>query len=160
MKTVMEMANEVKKEAESKKYIITDVKTGQSFKYGDDPYMDQQLENCLFVDLFQDIVPDKADYYGFNRNQYLIKKANSGRRHNISSINLQIVSVSPYRGDKYEGIEIAWESDIGFGQYNIARDLTDDNNDWFADSETMDSNDDKTFLEELMKQFIKSIDII
>ena len=81
------------------------------------------------------------------------------RKHDVSNINLKIddidVSVSS-NGDI--GIYIYWSSNIGFGEYTLFYDK--EQNAWFADSEYMDSNDDKAFLTELMSKFIEKVEVI
>lgn len=81
------------------------------------------------------------------------------RKHDVLNINLQIddieVSVSS-NGDIR--IYMYWSSNIGFGEYALLYDK--EQNAWFADSECMDSNDDKAFLTELMSKFIEKVEVI
>lgn len=66
-----------------------------------------------------------------------------------SEINLSAYSVTPFSNEKFEGILIKWDSDIGFGEYTIYRQSGTEQ--WYADSECMDSGEDKEFLRELLK---------
>ena len=82
----------------------------------------------------------------------------SERKFIISNINLKIddfeISVSS-NGDVR--IYIYWSSNIGFGEYALVYDK--EQNAWFADSECMDSNDDKEFLTELVSRFIEKVEV-
>lgn len=79
------------------------------------------------------------------------------RKHNPKEIDLKIGGVYPYSNAKWEGFEIHWTSKIGFGTYNIYR--SRGSNKWYADSESMDFNDDKEFITELMRLFIETLKI-
>ena len=70
------------------------------------------------------------------------------QRHKENGTNLIIHSLLPYSNEKFDGICIKCESDIGFGEYNIYREVGADQ--WYAHSECMDSNEDKAFLKELL----------
>lgn len=80
------------------------------------------------------------------------------RKHDVSNIKLKIddieVSVSS-NGDIR--IYVYWSSNIGFGEYSLFYDKVE--NTWLADSECMDSNDDKAFLTELMSKFIEKVEV-
>ena len=79
------------------------------------------------------------------------------RKYNPKEIDLKIKGVYPYENKKYTGFTICWTSSIGFGEYDIYRSAND--NKWYADSEHMDSNDDKEFITELMRLFIEELHI-
>lgn len=49
------------------------MESGQSYKYGENPYMDMQCENAIFVDLFPECVEDISNFHGFNRNKYALE---------------------------------------------------------------------------------------
>ena len=67
------------------------------------------------------------------------------RKHNPEEIHLTINDIECYD----DGLCIRWESDIGFGEYN----LTIVDFDYITGySECMDNNEDKAFLRELLKQ--------
>lgn len=68
---------------------------------------------------------------------------------NPSEINLSVRSMTPFSNEKFNGIRIEWDSDIGFGEYTIYRETGTDQ--WYADSECMDSGENKEFLRELLK---------
>lgn len=51
-------------------YSIKDKNTGMVYKYGDNPYVDMCIENCVFVDSNTDIVENPDDYFGFNRSNW------------------------------------------------------------------------------------------
>ena len=78
------------------------------------------------------------------------------RKHPVDTINLEIIGIIPfYHSNENNGFVIEWDSDIGFGQYIIYK-----NQDGFiADSEHMDSNEDKDFIKELMRLFIEDLKI-
>ena len=80
-----------------------------------------------------------------------------GRRHKVDEIHLQIVDFVPFVNEKYIGFNIEWVSDIGFGEYTVYR--TYDSEEWKAESEHMDSNEDKDFIKELMKLFIEKLTV-
>lgn len=79
------------------------------------------------------------------------------RKHNPKEIDLKIENIYPYSNAKWEGFDIYWTSKIGFGTYNIYR--SRDSNKWFADSEYMDSDNNKEFITELMRLFIETLKI-
>lgn len=79
------------------------------------------------------------------------------RRFEVDKINLDAYELEPFVNEKYTGIVIKWDSDIGFGEYTIYKANGSDK--WQADSEHMDNNEDKAFLNELLKQFVTSLDI-
>lgn len=77
------------------------------------------------------------------------------REHDVTQIHLSVDSWRPFVNAEYEGISIQWSSDIGFGEYTIYK--TKDSDRWFADSECMDSDNDKAFVSELLKLIAKDI---
>ena len=80
------------------------------------------------------------------------------RRFEVDKINLEAYEVEPFINEKYVGFVIKWDSDIGFGEYTIYKAVGSDK--WQADSEHMDNNEDKAFLNELLKQFVTSLEIV
>ena len=80
------------------------------------------------------------------------------RRFEVDKINLDAYEIEPFINEKYIGFVIRWNSDIGFGEYTVYKANGSDK--WQADSEHMDNNEDKAFLNELLKQFVTSLDII
>lgn len=77
------------------------------------------------------------------------------RKHNANDINLYIENFIPFINDKQSGFIIEWNSDIGFGEYTIYKSHNSDK--WIADSECMDSNKDKDFINKLMSLFIEKL---
>ncbi len=75
------------------------------------------------------------------------------------SKEIYINNFEPFCNEGYDGIVISWsKSGVGFGEYTIFRKTGAD--EWFADSECMDSNDDKSFIKELMDKFIDELKIV
>lgn len=79
------------------------------------------------------------------------------RKYNSKVIDLRIEAIIPYENAVYTGFTIYWSSSIGFGSYNIYKHTNSLG--WFADSEYMDSNDNKEFITELMRLFIETLKI-
>lgn len=79
------------------------------------------------------------------------------RRHKVNEIHLKIIDLIPFSNDISVGFVVRWDSDIGFGEYTIYKSKYSDV--WQADAETMDNNNDKTFIKELMAQFIDKLEI-
>jgi len=77
------------------------------------------------------------------------------RRHKVDAIHLQIEDLIPFSNDRGAGFIILWYSDIGFGEYTVYQHKG--SKEWKADSEHMDSNEDKDFIKELMKLFIEKL---
>lgn len=75
----------------------------------------------------------------------------------VDKINLDAYEFEPFINEKYTGVTIRWDSNIGFGEYTIYKSVDSDK--WCAQSERMDNNEDKSFIKELMKLFIEKIDI-
>ena len=80
------------------------------------------------------------------------------RRFEVDKINLDAYEIEPFVNEKYMGFVIRWDSDIGFGEYTIYKAASSDK--WQADSEHMDSSEDKAFLIELLSQFVNSLEIV
>ena len=77
------------------------------------------------------------------------------RRINVNDINLSVEDVIPFTNERCSGFIIQWSSDIGFGEYTIYKPANSD--EWKADSECMDSNEDKDFVKKLMSLFIEKL---
>lgn len=82
------------------------------------------------------------------------------RKHKISDINLQIANLECFSNENHEGFIIQWDSNIGFGEYTVYRDINKPEAGWCADSETMDCNEDKEFITELLRLFIKQLHVM
>jgi hypothetical protein len=80
------------------------------------------------------------------------------RRFEVDKINLDAYEIKPFINEKYVGFVIKWDSDIGFGEYTVYKAVGSDK--WQADSEHMDNNEDKAFLNELLRLFVGSLEII
>ena len=70
--------------------------------------------------------------------------------------NLEINNIEPFNNDRRSGFYISWSANIGFGEYCL---YTEDKTQWYGDSECLDTNDDKSFLEMLMKEFVKNVKV-
>ena len=79
------------------------------------------------------------------------------RKNDPAKINLEITDIRPFENNSWIGFEIAWDSDIGFGLYTVYK--RPDEKEWHGDSEYMDSNEDKAFLQELLRLFLEKIKI-
>lgn len=75
--------------------------------------------------------------------------ADGERKNNPSDIHLQIESLRAFQNDQFSGLVVEWSSDIGFGQYTLYN--PKDSSVWYADSECMDSDEDRAFIKELFK---------
>lgn len=62
--------------------------------------------------------------------------------------NLEITEIAPYENSMWSGIKIRWCANVGFGECELFR--TTGSDQWCADTESMSSNDDKTFLKMLL----------
>ena len=84
-----------------------------------------------------------------------------GRKHNVKEIHLRIDDIEGFTNDEYTGCIISWSSDIGFGEYSLYRKVGDTDGDFklYADSEYMDSNDDKEFISKLMRLVVEKIHV-
>lgn len=80
------------------------------------------------------------------------------RRFEVDKINLDAYEIEPFVNERGSGIVIKWDSDIGFGEYTLYKAANSD--EWKADSEHMDSNNDKAFLKELLKQLVEALEIV
>lgn len=93
----------------------------------------------------------------FSKNCYYPKeRKETMRKHPVNSINLELIDFAPFENEWGSGVLLSWTSDIGFGQYTLYRDK---NGKFAADSEHMDSNEDKDFIKELMRLFIEKLRI-
>lgn len=67
-------------------------------------------------------------------------------KHEIA--DLEITDIGPYSNAKFDGIEILWRANIGWGQCTFFKAKGDDQ--WNVDTESMSDNEDKTFLKMLL----------
>lgn len=78
-------------------------------------------------------------------------------RINRRKMTVHVDGVEPFKNEKFEGFSLYWSGNIGFGQYVIYRGTGE--NEWHADSECMDSNDDKWFIKRLLLDFVSQVKI-
>ena len=90
------------------------------------------------------------------------------RNHNINEINLTIENIdfwSPHTRNK-GGMRIYWDSNIGFGTLDIVKRSGNDGEDFespkeelilTADTEYMDSEDDKEFTKKIMELVVEKL---
>lgn len=75
-----------------------------------------------------------------------------------SKVNVEVCDVEPFANNKYKGFTLTWSGNIGFGEYTIYQNA-DDPDKWKADSEHMDTTEDKWFLKLLMEDFINKLEV-
>lgn len=75
------------------------------------------------------------------------------RKYDVNDIRLVVTDWHPFHNEEYEGIVIEWESDLGWGQYQIYREVGAQG--WSVDSEGMDSKDDRQFGEKLFSLILE-----
>ena len=80
------------------------------------------------------------------------------RKHKVNEIGLEVTDLIPFRNERCVGFIVRWSSDIGWGEYTVYKRAGTDV--WVADSETMDKNEDKDFIKELMKLFIEQLQVL
>lgn len=79
------------------------------------------------------------------------------RKHDVNKINLEINEIYGSRyANETSAFTIKWSSDLGFGIYEI---YIDEKGNIIGHSETMDSNEDKSFLKKLFELLTEKIDI-
>lgn len=80
-------------------------------------------------------------------------------KYNVKEIHLRVDDIEGFTNDEHSGYIISWSSDIGFGEYTLYRKVKDVDDEFklYADSECMDSSDDKAFISELMRLVIEKI---
>lgn len=69
-------------------------------------------------------------------------------KHEVKDLTIDGVHV--FCNSKYAGLCIEWSANIGFGECRIFLDKTDESMKWQADTESMSSNEDKTFIKMLL----------
>ena len=57
---------------QSKGRKVKEAKTGNVFLYGENPWADMNIVNCIFCDMFPEEVKNPSNFYGFNRNDYIL----------------------------------------------------------------------------------------
>lgn len=74
------------------------------------------------------------------------------------NIKVEVDDIEVFDNEKYKGLKILWAGNIGFGEYTIFQDKKD--NKWYAESECMDKQSNKGFLNLLVSQLIDNIQVI
>ena len=77
---------------------------------------------------------------------------------NREDVRVEVDELQPFVNDEYRGFKIMWSGNIGFGEYTIYQNV-DDPNKWKADSEYMDSQEDKWFLKKLLENLVEQLEI-
>lgn len=77
---------------------------------------------------------------------------------NKDDVRVEVNGLQPFVNSEYQGFSIIWSGNIGFGEYTIYQNV-DDPNKWKAESECMDSQEDKWFLKKLLENFIDQLEI-
>lgn len=72
-------------------------------------------------------------------------------------MTVRVDGVEPFKNEAFEGFTIYWSGNIGFGQYTIYR--SGGSAEWYGDSESMDSDDDKWFIKRLLDDFVSQLKI-
>ena len=57
---------------ESEGHSVLIKETGKIYKYGENPYYDEVISNCLMCDMFPEEVKNANDFYKFNRSEYVL----------------------------------------------------------------------------------------
>jgi len=71
--------------------------------------------------------------------------------------NLTYEIIAPHEYLPNGGLDISWDTNIGFGHYLI---MFDENGRPCADTECMDSNDDKWFTKQILNKLVEEINIL
>ena len=79
------------------------------------------------------------------------------RKYNVKEIDLRIDKVEPFNNEEYSGFSVYWDSKIGFGEYTIYKENGKEEDEWHGNSETMDCNENKEFITELMRLFVEQL---
>lgn len=73
--------------------------------------------------------------------------------------DLTIDRVHAFDNELYNGIRIEWSANIGWGQCDIFHEKADETITWQAHTETMSSNEDKTFLKNLLDRLADMVEV-
>lgn len=72
---------------------------------------------------------------------------------------MKLYKVEPYKTKEYECIVFKYaDEEFGFGEYTLFKKNNEDK--WYGDSDYMDTNNDKAFLQALMSNFLEQIEIV
>ena len=69
-----------------------------------------------------------------------------------SNVDVEVIDLDPFVNKNTVGVTIHWVGTPGFGEYTLYRRVDEET--WHADSEFMDSQDDKWFLNLLLKDLV------
>lgn len=79
------------------------------------------------------------------------------KRLNNDEVKVRIDDIEPFKNDRFRGFKILWSGNIGFGEYTIYR--AEEDEQWRAESECMDTTDNKEFLALLLKDLMNQIEV-
>ena len=70
---------------------------------------------------------------------------------------ITLTQAFPFENDQYEGGELHWIGEMGFGQYTIYRPVKDDKTDntWYVYTEHMS----KSWLPDLLEQWVEQMEV-
>lgn len=73
-------------------------------------------------------------------------------------IKIDDVAVESFRNsNETDVIILSWQGNIGWGEYTLYKEK--DSDQWKADSECMDSNEEKSFLKILLDKFAENVEV-
>ena len=76
------------------------------------------------------------------------------RKHEVVINDIEVEAFESGIKDVHDVIRINWSGNIGWGMYTLHK---DNEGYWIADSECLDSNDDKSVLKALFNKFVDEI---
>lgn len=76
-------------------------------------------------------------------------------KHEIT--DLEITEINSYSNPSFDGVSMYWTSNIGFGECQFYKAKGDDT--WHVDTESMCSNEDKTFLKMLLDKLAEIVEV-
>lgn len=70
---------------------------------------------------------------------------------------IKLTQAIPFANNQYEGLELRWCGEMGFGQYTIYRPIKDGETDnmWSVDTEHMS----KSWLPDLLEQWVEQMEV-
>ena len=77
-------------------------------------------------------------------------------KHEITE--LEITEIKPYSNPPFDGMSIYCTANIGFGECQFYKAKGDDT--WNVDTESMCSNEDKTFLKMLLDKMAEMVEVM
>ena len=78
-------------------------------------------------------------------------------KHEVKDLTIDGIHV--FCNLKYAGLCIEWSANIGFGECRIFLDRSDESGKWQADTESMSSREDKTFLKMLLDKLADMVEV-